>query len=160
MILPRVGVSFKGWEWTGGDRLLYCYFFPKGLENLIHFRLCKFHYTSWLVTGCQFVFRKRRSTEHALLVQTDFIPGNFECKLLTFGIFFNFTKAFESINHEILYDKLECYGARGHVLYLLKSYFCNRPEFVNVDECSSSRKLIINSVRTGSILVHFCFCFY
>lgn len=103
--LARVVVIFKE-----GDRSAMGNYRPvsilpilsKELEKIIHSRLSNFCETLSLLTDCQFGFRKHRSTEHALLVQNDFILNNLERKLLTLGIFVDFTKAFDHINHEIL----------------------------------------------------------
>jgi hypothetical protein len=49
-----------------------------------------------------------------------------DMKLLTVGIFFDLTKAYDVINHDILLEKLEHYGIRGQINGWLKSYLTMR----------------------------------
>jgi len=50
--------------------------------------------------------------------------------LTTCTIFMDFTKAFNSVNHNILIQKLEHYGVRGMPLKLLPSYLHNRSKYM------------------------------
>lgn len=53
----------------------------------------------------QFGFRKGFSAESALLYQKEILSQNIENKLLTLGVFVDFSKAFDSLHHDILLDK-------------------------------------------------------
>ena len=61
-------------------------------------------------------------------------------------------KAFDSVNHDILLQKLEKYGIRGLALKLFKSYLSNRSQFGKVDGVKSSLIEILCGVPQGSIL--------
>lgn len=80
--------------------------FSKGLDKLIHFRSNQFCEKFSIVTESQFGFRKGRSTELALLNMKEIILKNIENKILTVGIFIDFSKAFDRLNHDTLMSKL------------------------------------------------------
>ena len=75
-------------------------------------RLIKFIEKQNILYDKQFWFRSNHSTEHAILsivkIQEAIEEGNFSCR-----IFLDFRKAFDTVNHEILIEKLEYYGIRG-----------------------------------------------
>lgn len=66
-----------------------------------------------IIYGAQYGFRKYRSTEMALLEQKEFILQSLEDKEVALGIYVDFTKAFDYLNHSILLKKLDMYGFRG-----------------------------------------------
>ena len=61
----------------------------------------------------QFGFRTGHSTDHAFLCIIDKIQRAIDNRNYSFGIFLGFSKAFDTINHDILIKKLEHYGIRG-----------------------------------------------
>ena len=71
---------------------------------------------------------KNHSTEHALIELVDQIRLNMDKKQMTCGIFIDLSKAFDTINHNILLAKLENYEIRGKTLDLLKSYLSDRKQ--------------------------------
>ena len=60
----------------------------------------------------QFGFRANHSTTQAILLITDKIQNSIEKKLFSCGIFLDLSKAFDTINHDILIQKLEYYGIK------------------------------------------------
>jgi retron-type reverse transcriptase len=61
----------------------------------------------------QFGFRRNYSTEYAILKITDKIQRSIDEHDYSLGIFLDFSKAFDTVNHEILIEKLNYYGIRG-----------------------------------------------
>jgi len=59
-----------------------------------------------------------------------FIHNNLDKKLKVLGIFLDFKKAFDSVNHDLLFKKLEFCVIRGSALHLIKSFISNRPQKV------------------------------
>ena len=68
------------------------------------------------------------------------------------GIFLDFSKAFDTVNHEILLTKLEFYGIRGIVKDWFTSYLSNRKQFVSLGNTQSGKVNISCGVPQGSVL--------
>ena len=66
------------------------------------------------------------------------------------GVFIDLSKAFDTVNHEILLAKLQHYGIRGTPLKQFESYLSGREQFVNLN--GSSYKLAKCGVLQGSVL--------
>lgn len=98
----------------------------KIIEQLILTRLEAFFQRHSLLSPFQFGFQKNKSTESPALSICELIKNNIESKLLTMGIFIDLRKAFDTINHTLLCNKLERYGIRGVTLDLLRSFLLNR----------------------------------
>ena len=76
------------------------------------------------------------------------------------AIFLDLSKAFDTIDHKILLDKLHYYGIRDNSLKLFESYLDNRTQYVCIDNISSSTSPIHNGVPQGSILGPLLFLIY
>ena len=85
---------------------------------------------------------------------------SFENKMNTLGIFLDFSKAFDTINHEILLKKLHHYGIRGMVYNWFKSYLIGRSQQVDYNSHISNIRTISSSVPQGSILGPLLFIIY
>ena len=80
----------------------------------------------------QFGFRAKHSTNHALLDIVEQVKISLDNKKFACGIFVDFQKAFDTVNHNILISKLNTYGVRGLANNWLRSYLSNRSQFVSI----------------------------
>ena len=74
----------------------------------------------------QYGFRTNHSTEHAISELVGNIAKGFENNKYTIGIFLDLSKAFDTLNHSILLQKMERYGIRGLAQDWFASYLKNR----------------------------------
>ena len=118
--------------------------FSKIYEKIIYTRIYDHLTRNKLIYLKQFGFRRNFSTIHALISITERIKklmdsGNYVC-----GIFIDLQKAFDTVNHEILCDKLSFYGLRGNINQLITSYLSNRKQYVSINGIDS-KVLDVNS---------------
>ena len=114
----------------------------KIFEKIIYSRLINFIEKYQILYKFQYGFRKNHSTEHALIELVDQIRLNMDKKQMTCGIFIDLSKAFDTVNHNILLAKLENYGIRGKTLDLLKSYLSDRKQYVHIGNSKSQMRSV------------------
>ena len=76
------------------------------------------------------------------------------------GIFIDLEKAFDTVNHQILCNKLNYYGFKGKFINLLKSFLSNRKQFVSINGFDTSHLEIKCGVPQGSTLGPLLFLLY
>ena len=86
----------------------------KMLERIMYNRLYKYLTENNLLYWKQFGFQKGHSPEHALLQLVEQINQAFEMNEFTVSVFVNLSKAFDTVDHEILLTKLEYYYIAGN----------------------------------------------
>ena len=109
-----------------------------------------------LFSDSQYGFRPNHSTEQATFKLTDIIISAMNNN----GIFLDLSKAFDTIDHDIMLIKLEHYGIDGIHLQLLQNYLTNRKQYVKLNEVNSNLLPINTGVPQGSILGPLLFIIY
>ena len=108
----------------------------------------------------QFGFRTNHSTYMVIIELVYKVVSAVERNENILGMFLDLSKAFDTIDHDILLYKLEYYGFRGIVLDWFKSYLKNRKQFVRYQACNSEYKNVKCGVPQGSILGPLLFILY
>ena len=134
--------------------------FGKIFEKVIYKRLYGFLTSKGILHDNQFGFRKGHSTSHALHESVDAISGANSNNKHVLGIFIDLSKAFDTIDHEILLKKLENYGIRGQAHQLLKSYLTARTQYVSFSNEKSDLLNVQYGVPQGSVLGPLLFLLY
>ena len=134
--------------------------FSKILEHLVYNRLYKFLTKHKVLSKSQFGFRNNHSTEHAIINLVDTLIGHLKQKSHPVGIFMDLSKAFDTLNHAILLQKLNHYGIRGTALSWFKSYLSDRSQYTTIMSSNSTVRELTCGVPQGSILGPLLFIIY
>ena len=98
-----------------------------------------------LIYKYQYGFRKKYSTNHALLSIVEEINSNLDKKNFACGVFVDLQKAFDTVDHKILQSKLSHYGIDGFANKWLSSYLTNRSQSVTLNGFTSEEDLLWSS---------------
>ena len=90
--------------------------FSKLLERIMYNRLYKFLLENNILYQKQFGFQNGHSAKHAILQLVNQITEAFSQGKYTLGNFLDLSKAFDTINHNILLEKLKAYGIQSENL--------------------------------------------
>ena len=108
----------------------------------------------------QFGFRKSHSTIHAIISLVEKVNKAMDSGKISIGVFLDLRKAFDTVDHCILLDKLYKYGIRGIPWNWFKSYLDNRKQYVCYSDTLSATMQFTYGVPQGSILGPLLFILY
>ena len=132
----------------------------KIFEKVAFIQLYDYMVKNKLLYVSQYGFRQEHSTELASLEFTDRIMHHLDEKKIPITIFLDLSKAFDTLDHSILIDKLQYYGVRNSALNWFNSYLSNRVQYVDYNGTISSKLPLSTGVPQGSILGPLMFIIY
>ena len=105
-----------------------------------------------LLFSSQSSYRKHHSCITAMVNLVDQLIANMDDKLISSLLMIDLSKAFDTINHELLITKLSIYGVSPSSLKWFKAYLTSRRQYVRIDNVDSNSQIIRHGVPQGSIL--------
>ena len=126
--------------------------FSKIYERIMYNRLIKSLYDFDILYDFQVGFRTGHSPNIALIYLVHEIINLLNNCKFVIGLFLDFKKAFDTVNHEIMLSKLYHYGIRGVAHKWLGSYLNNREQYVEYAGTKSELNNITYRIPQGSIL--------
>lgn len=124
----------------------------KMMEKIIHTRLLNFLTRTNYFTPSQCGFRPNLGTNDSIAMMLNYVYNQMNNNNVVSAIFFDLSKAFDSIDHNILKLKLKAAGINGSCIRLLNSYLTNRSQITKVNNLKSQPHSITYGVPQGSTL--------
>ena len=144
-------------------RYHYCLFLIGYLnifEKLMYHRLKSFLGKNDILFKSRYSFRENHSTQHAIIGIVNVIQNNMDQNLFSRGIFLDLKKAFDTVDHLILLQKLNHYGIRGIINAWFASYLLGRSQVTEVGFNLSTEYMISCGVPQGSVRGPLLFLIY
>ena len=127
--------------------------FSKMLERIMYNRLYKYLTKNNLLYCEQFRFQKGYSPEHAILQVVEQVNQSFDRNEFTLGVFVDLSKAFDTVDHQILFKKLEYYGITGNYLTWFGNYLKNQQQFISFEHNSTKKATVTCCVPQGAPII-------
>ena len=132
----------------------------KVFEKIVYKQLYGYFLKNKLIYDSQYGFREDHSTESASLEFCDRILKYLDEGKLPVTVFLDLSKAFDTLDHNILLNKLKYYGIHGVALKWFESYLTQRHQYIECNELTSNMLPIQTRVPQGSILGPLLFLIY
>lgn len=132
----------------------------KILERIMHKQMSEYVLLNNIIPTVQSGFRPKHSTTTALINITDDILRNHDKGMATCLVLLDYSKAFDTLDHRILCNKLSYFGFSNSSVSLIQSFLSDRSQRVVYNALSSSPLKIQSGVPQGSILSPLLFSIY
>ena len=132
----------------------------KLLERIVHDQFHDYLTYHNMFSSAQSGFRPKHSTLTTLLEVSDFILKIMDAGHFVGAVFLDLKKAFDTVCHPILINKLQSFGVGGLELDWFTSYLSNRKQITEVGTATSDMASVIFGVPQGSILGPLLFTLY
>lgn len=132
----------------------------KIFERVLYTRLFDFLRETKFLYEHQYGFRPKSNTLNATIDLVTKITENIDKKHIALGVFIDLKKAFDTISHSMLLNKLKGIGLSGSAYDIFESYITNRFQLVKIDNYESQRAKIVFGIPQGSILGPLLFLIY
>ena len=132
----------------------------KIFEKWVYKQLNEYFISKSLFYKSQHGFKKLHSTKTAALEFTDRITNFLDSGKLPIAIYLDLSKAFDTLDHQILLQNLEYYGIRGSTLNWFKNYLTDRKQYVYFSDACSDILPVRTRVPQGSMLGPLLFIIY
>ncbi len=132
----------------------------KIFERVIYNQLYAYFARNSLLSEQQYGFRAKHSTELAGIKLIDYIHNEIDKKKTPVNIFIDLSKAFDTLDFDILLHKLKYYGLCSTAYTLIETYLRNRKQYVKCGKHESNFTAVITGVPQGSILGPLLFSIY
>ena len=132
--------------------------FSKILEKSMYNRIYSFICKHKLINTTQLGFWSKHSMEHALISLIETIKKYLDDGKIVCGVFIDLRK--DTVNHEILLEKLKHYGIRSKQNDWFQSFLTNRKKYVSMEGFFSQTKIVKCGVPQGSTLGPLLFLIY
>jgi len=148
--IAKIKLIFKGGDNNiiGNFRLISLLsWFNKIFETILNYRLTIFLNANNILTNCQFGFRKNSNTLLPLSELVNFMQNGIDNGYVDCAVFLDIAKAFDTLNHNILLNKLKNIGLPDNIVVLFHSYLSNRSQYIKDNNiCSHTHSTSIQGV--------------
>ena len=132
----------------------------KIFEKVVHSQIYEYMNKKKFLNRSQYGFRAKHSTEYATIEFVEKAAKSLDNSHIPFSVFIDLSKAFDTLDHAILFKKLQYYGIHGTELEWFKNYLTDRTQYVTYNKTLSSAQYLTTGVPQGSVLGPLLFLIY
>ena len=134
--------------------------FSKVFEKVIYNRLISFLQKYNTINKDQHGFTASKSTETASFEFVEYIHNQLEQNKIVIGLFFDLSRAFDTLNLRFVEEKLYSIGIRDNILSLVMSFLSERRIYVKINDVISEQYPMNIGAAQGSVLAPLIFILY